>query len=735
MSMRTFEKELNPLHSRVPELSDFSNVTPQTQTEKEEYPHLQKVTQLTKTVVQRQIKILKDLEVDLEDQIKVIALETGDDKASAVSIYNKILKEIQKTVVRINKELITFDTPYFGKILFKTKVSRQEKDLPVYIGKFAMVDPETYLPLISDWRAPIANLYYENSGPKENVQYTSPIGVRRGDLLQKRQFDISEARIRNIYDAKTGNVAADEFLLSQLNQRLGQKLKDIVATIQSQQNDIIREEINKPVIIQGVAGSGKTTILLHRLAYLFFAHKESITPERTLVIAPNKMFLDYISDVLPSLGIQGVETNTYMFWAKNILGWDEKYVLYHKEENLEYKEYKGSLEFIKVIDRYFEDFEEELLDNIPYSRKDLIRNRYYELKTTYPYITMIERLELATEFALAQKQFRNQTAGYFMDSYEKDLEKRKEIKKYFVNKSKIVDIYRQLFTKDYLGKNISKYTLEGINRSSKNKTFRMEDLAPITYLHLKIHGSKEHEKEYVVADEAQDLSLVQILTLLQIAKNRNITIAGDLAQSIIPPFYIKDWNQAIKLFDKWNIQNYSYHQLNRCYRTTVEIIEFANKIFKNRFPESYKLPEAVLRHGEPIRRIKCKPILEMEDRELDDLMKEIKSQFEKGSVTCALICRNKEHARVIHQRIEKYQTFLERDIVDYSRSDYKTGLLILPVEDAKGLEFDTVIIVDINDVNYPEAELSTRLMYVAITRALHRLILLENSNSSPLLVE
>lgn len=733
--MRTFEKELNPLYRRVPELSDFTNVKGSTLVEQQEYPHLQKVTLLTKNTLKRQLEILKEQEEDLEAQIKVIALETGDDKAAAVSLYNKILSKIQSVVERINKELITFDTPYFGKIVFKTKISKDYKELPVYIGKFAMVDPKTYIPLISDWRAPIANVYYENSGPKDNVEYTSPAGQREGDLIQKRQFDISEARIRHIYDAKTGNVAADEFLLAQLNQRLGQKLKDIVATIQSQQNEIIREEINKPVIIQGVAGSGKTTILLHRLAYLFYAKKETITPERTLIIAPNKMFLDYISDVLPSLGVQGVEANTYMFWAKNILGWDNSYILFPKEENLKFKEYKGSLEFIKIIDRYFEEFEETLLENIPYSRKDIIRRRYYELKSTYPYITMDERIELATEFALAQKQFKDKTAGYFMSSYEDDLERRKEIKKYVNNKTKVVDVYRQMFTKEYLPQDICNYTLQGINRSSKRKTFRMEDIAPITYLHLKIHGSKEHEKEYVVVDEAQDLSLVQLLTLLQIAKNRNITIAGDLAQSIIPPFYIKDWNEVIKLFGKWNIEKYSYHQLNRCYRTTVEIIEFANKIFKERFPESYKLPEAILRHGEKIERIQTKPIVEMNDSELQSLMEKIKLQFEKGSVTCALICRNKEHARIIHKHIEKYQEFLDRDIVDYSRSDYKTGLLILPVEDAKGLEFDTVIIADISNDTYPEEELSTRLMYVAITRALHRLILLENSNSSPLLVQ
>lgn len=262
----------------------------------------------------------------------------------------------------------------------------------------------------------------------------------------------------------------------------------------------------------------------------------------------------------------------------------------------------------------------------------------------------------------------------------------------------------------------------------------MEDLAPITYLHLKIHGHKEYEKEYVMLDEAQDLSLIQILTLLQIAKKQNITIAGDLAQSIIPPFYIKDWNQVIKLFDKWNIQNHSYHQLNRCYRTTLEIVEYANKIFRNRFPKTYKLPEAVLRHGEDIHTvIHNKEIKDIDEGSIKRLIDMIKEEFGKGSVTVALICPNRESVKQAYDRIIKYEKYLQKDIVDYTLDDYKTGLLLLTVEDAKGLEFDTVILLDVNDNTYPDTQLSTRLLYVAITRALHRLIIIENSNKSPLL--
>lgn len=733
--MQTFEKELNPIFTRVDEIKDFKEVIPQTKTEQEEYPHLEKVTQINADTAKKMIKRLKDLEIELEEQARAIQMETDlDARKDAVGIYNKILKSIEECIERINRELIKLDSPYFGKILFQMKLSGEERILPIYIGKFALMDQDTYRPLISDWRAPIANIYYENSGPTKNLSYESPTGPKEGNLLQKRQFNITEARFKHIYDAKTGNAAADEFLLAQLTERMGQKLKDIVSTIQAQQNDIIRDGVEKPIIIQGVAGSGKTTILLHRLAYLFYTYKEKIRAEKSLIIGPNKVFLDYIADVLPSLGVENVEANTYMFWAKNILGWDNSYIIHSSEEDLKIKEYKGSLEYIDILDSYFEEFESDLLENIPYSRKDIVRRRYYELKNTYPYITMDERLTLSLDYAFAQKQFRERKTGFLTDTHELDLQKKKEITKYFETSTVPIEVYRRMFRKGYIKKEIAKYTLEGVARSGKTKTYRMEDLAPILYLHLKIHGHKEYEKEYVMIDEAQDLSLVQILTLLQIAKKQNVTIAGDLAQSIIPPFYIKDWKQVMKLFEKWEIKNYSYHQLHRCYRTTLEIIEYANEIFRERFPTSYKLPEAVLRHGEKIQNVvHNNEISKITEKELKSFVDLIKKEFEKGSTTCAIICKDKEHTKQTYERLIKYEEYIERDIVDYTTNDYKTGLLILTVEEAKGLEFDTVIILDINEESYPDTELATRLFYVAITRALHRLVIIENSNKSPLL--
>ena len=721
--MQTFKKYLNPLYKDLDSVASFSDITNLSSLEQEEYPRLKQVTQNKISLIKRLLPRLDKLEEELEHQIEIVQMESGeDDIKAAKSIYNQILKQINLLVDRINVELIALDSPYFGKIIFLPYDSITKKPLMLYIGKFALVDEETHIPIITDWRAPIANLYYENSGPTNNVSFIAPIGERSGDLQQKRQFQISRARIKGIYDAKSGNAAADSFLLAQLNERIGQKLQDIVSTIQAQQNEIIREEINKPVLIQGVAGSGKTTILLHRLAYLFYTYKQNIKPENSLIIAPNQMFIDYVSDVLPDLGVEKVDTQTYLFWGKKVLGWNDNYILSPANENLEFKEFKGSLDFLTILDKYFEEFETNLLDNIPYSRKERIRKRYYELKSEFSNIDMEERLNLSVDYAFAAKQFELAKDGYVDTYFNDDTEKRKEILNYFNKNVNIYSLYKKLFKTNYIQEACKNYTLSGLTQEGRKIYYRMEDLAPMVYLSQKVYGAKMFERDYIMVDEAQDISYIQLATLLNIAKNNNITIAGDLAQSIIPPFYIKDWEGVINLTDSITKKKTSYHQLQRCYRTTVEIINYANEIFRDKFPKGYKLPEAVLRHGEPVKEISLgKSFLNANTNEIQKIINDIKSQFDKGAVTCAVLCKDKNHAINVFNILKKYEEYFERDVVNYSESDYKEGILVLPIEQAKGLEFDSVYIMDLNSDLYPDTELTWRLLYVGMTRALHRL--------------
>ncbi len=737
--MQDFKQYLNPLYKDLVSVANFSDIQSKdlSQVEKEEYPHLEKVTNILTKTVHKHLKRIDDLEIELEKQIARIDRESSlDARKEAVGVYNKILKNIQDEVNEINRELISLDIPYFGKILFSPTKSTLRRDINTYIGKFALMDEETQIPLVTDWRAPIANIYYQNSGPTESVFFDSPLGKQEGNLKQKRQFQISKARINNIYDAKSGNAVADEFLLAQLTGKLGKKLTDIVSTIQAQQNEIIREEINRPVVIQGVAGSGKTTIILHRLAYLFYTHKKSIDSRKSLIIAPNTMFLDYISDVLPNLGITGVQTQTYLFWAKSVMSWTDSYILSPKEENLKFKEYKGSKAFIDLLDKYLDEYEEELFKNIPYSRKDDVKERYQYLRENFSQISFLERLDLSLDYAFAQRDFDDKRLGMFNRTQRYREEKRKEIREYFRRNTNQFNIYKKLFKSDFVSKELSKYSLEGLKKEGHINMFRIEDLAPILYIFFRLRGTQEFKHDYIVVDEAQDLSLIQTYTLYQTAKNNNITLAGDLAQSIIPPFYIKDWNVVLDIFKEDGIKNFSYHQLNRCYRTTVEIIDFANKIFKKRFPKSYKLPEAVLRHGDEVKIMEYPDDIEqLEKEDLQDLVSTIKEDFKKGSITCAVLCKDRKHAHTICSILKPYEDIIGRSVISHEENDYKDGLLILPITNAKGLEFDSIIIADLNSQYYPETELNIRLLYVAFTRALHRVyVITKSGNTSTILL-
>lgn len=728
--MQTFEKYLNPILKDVDDIVDFSELGVVKELHQEEYPHLIKVTQISKKKLDNLLKNLKRLEEQLERQIEEIDAETdSDEKKAARSVYNKILTEIEITVGRINDELGTIDSPYFGKIVFNSNDST--RPLQLYIGKHALLDQESHKPLITDWRSPIANIYYQNSGPRKSVSFLAPIGERKGDLVQKRQFQISKARIKAIYDAKSGNVAADEFLLAQLEERLGKKLQDIVSTIQAQQNEIIREDINHPVVIQGVAGSGKTTILLHRLAYLFYTHSKKINENNSLIIASNQMFIDYVSDVLPNLGVRKGEILTYLFWAKKVLGWDDYFTTSLEKENLNFKKFKGSMEFIQILERYFNEFEEKILVNIPSSMSDVISNRYYQLKNEFKDIDMVERISLAIEYAFAQKKFNQYRQGDIRINTNNIEDIKTKILSYIRKETNIYQLYRNLFKSNLVSKEVSKYSLEGLKHNGRIHSYRIEDLAPMVYLYFKVYGTKLNEKEYIMVDEAQDMSLIQLATLALVAKHGNMTIAGDLAQSIIPPFYIDSWEDVFELMQKIFERKYSYHQLQKCYRTTAEIVDFANRIFKEYFPKSYDLPEAVLRHGENVKTVQLSQNLaQASNNEINQVVNIIKDYFKKGSATCAILARNREHANDLYELFKPFEADFQHDVVDFNENNYKTGLLILPVELAKGLEFDSIIFADINSNYYNEDILSMKLLYVGITRALHRLCVITKEDDN-----
>ncbi len=711
--MSKYLSKINPIYKDIDTIIKYKDINPKDELETSEYEYLKYTSTVIANKIQSLIKRLIDLEEELEIYAQKIEDETGDDKAAAVGLYNKVLKEIKKKVERINQELELFESPYFGKVIFNPNKDSdfRSREIKTYIGKFAYFDEETSRPLITDWRAPIANLYYTNAGPTESVSFKSPLGAQTGNLSQKRMFEISKNRIGSIYDSRTGNAAADQFLLSQLKKKIGKKLQDIVSTIQDSQNKIIRDGIEKFTIIQGVAGSGKTTIVLHRIAYLFFTYQKEIRPSKTLIIAPNSMFLDYISDVLPSLGVENVEANTYIFWAKKILNWNEKYVL-NAPKDAEIRRYKGQREFLEKILEAYPKFEESIIEKIPYSRADRVLTSYYEIKRKNPNISLSEGINLSLSAVEAQNQFSNKIIGSAMGNNFIDKDIRLKISQYIKKNLNPYTAYKEILEYANIRKDIKEYTKRYI-KSGKIQFYEQEDLSIMVILFLLINGTTDTLKDYIIADEAQDMSYSQIYSLSMITRRNNLMLAGDLAQSIFDPVYIKNWEDVIDMIkvNRDNNLNYEYFTLSKSYRTTIEIIDFAVKTLEKFFPKEYELPEAVLRHGEVPKVIKYGKLDELESILREDI---------EVSNTIAIVCTDENHAIDVYNSLKELKS-ISHAVISFKEDDFKNGILVLPITKAKGLEFDSVYIMDVDTEHYDTSPMSIRRYYVASTRALHRL--------------
>jgi DNA helicase-2/ATP-dependent DNA helicase PcrA len=735
--MKDYSKRINPIIRNLAEISSFSDIKDSPYIS--EYAYLKSLVQLiSKDIKENQSsieslqKLLKDLEFEIKSYV-------GADKSAASSDYGHTKKSIKRKIEQINQALEQISTPYFGKIVFERQADKvfPSGKITSYIGKHAYFDFELRSPIITDWRAPITDLYYSNSGPTKGVSFKSPAGEQFGNLLEKTQYEIAHGRITNVYNSQTGNAVADTFLLSQLSKKIGKKLTDIVSTIQDQQNKIIRDKVDAPMIIQGVAGSGKTTILLHRVAYLLYAYKESISGANSLIIGPNKMFLDFISEILPSLGVIAIEQNTYTMWAKSILKWDYRFILSDTPDNLKVKKFKGSPIFVKIVTNFLDSFETNLLENISDPMKEIIKSRYFDLQKSQPMLSLFERLDFSVQYAFAQQQFKyNMTGDFNGDIVARDIRQQK-ILNYFKKKTNVFELYKSIFKNAILFSNeglaeaefleIQKHSMTTLTKTKGNCFFKVEDLAPILWIYFRIYGVKSKLKDYIAIDEAQDMSIFQILSLVKSAKMGNVSIAGDLAQSILPPFNIEDWQELIDSCKTTLGYDIKYHQLDKCYRTTVEIIDYANSRIKGKFPSSYKLPEAVLRHGEKVNEVNLQGFFfndSITKKDLNHLLKILSDEEKKGAATIAIICKSLQHSDKVYEKLSLMRDRLAKKIYNFTEDDFHEGILILPVERAKGIEFDAVIMADYCKEMYSDSFLDSKLFYVAVTRALHRLHIL-----------
>ncbi|MTH53028.1 AAA family ATPase [Bacillus mangrovi] len=631
--------------------------------------------------------------------------------------------------------------PYFGRLDFRE--SGDEEPVPLYIGKAGVSESESGHAMIMDWRAPAASLFYSYSGGEEEAWYMAPEGMVEGEIYLKRNVAVRNGTLQRVVDTyskgSSQSGAADEFLLYRLGEKKDNRLKDIVSTIQAEQNEMIRAPRDTALIIQGAAGSGKTTVALHRLAYLIYEYRENMLAEHMIIFAPNTMFLDYISNVLPELGVGHIKQTTFAEWAAARLGgvltfkprnWEKWFVpgpfRSAQETDAPWK-LKGSISFMQAIEEALIHYTEDLLPSADFSpwqgkvlKNETIRNWFNDEFTGYAPVKKKEltaekikrwiKTELDKEWDKKARQDNKKSAAQKLRAYLKTWRSLEE-----------ADVYAEMLKVSEVRAVLTDEVADAALAMLKKREADHEDLAPLVHIRIVLNGLQRGERfHHIVIDEAQDFSPYEMAVLQKLALKNSFTILGDLAQGIYAG--IRSWEEIFPIFKEGR---YEYKILSKSYRSTMEIIEFANSILLSAFvPPAPAVP--VFRSGEPAEAVHV-PASEKEPY----ILKWVEKERSKKTESLAIICRTESDA-------EKLWTGLKSQIGSLSlvrdgQRGYSGGVTIIPVYLAKGLEFDAVLIVDADAENYQLNQADAKLLYVGCTRALHTLAAVYSGTPSPLL--
>lgn len=677
--------------------------------------------------------------------------------------------------------------PYFSRIDFREQ-GRERVD-SIYIGKTSLYRAEDEIPLIVDWRAPIANVYYE--GRIGETSYESEGVTQQGELLLKRQFTIDNGELKEILDVDI--TTNDAFLQAALEGSAEDKLKDIASTIQAEQNRVIRADMAKPLIVQGAAGSGKTTIALHRIAYFIYTYEKLFDPESFMIIAPNRLFINYISEVLPELGVEKVVQTTFIDLMADLVGTKYKLMdpstklidLIHASADVESTNamnlmkwasaFKGSICFKEIVDAYVKDIVSRFTPSEDFSleghvivAQERIEQMITESVSYLPLYKSVNEIKktLKTQLKLHTAELSDTTQNkydrqirklwntvepseerrlkivHLIDTRDKRLEEIREasrtlVRKYLAKFPRVdlLNCYKELVCSEMLMHRYSKQPLQSeqvahLCRFSADllarKRLELEDYAPLVYLKHRLMGfESDLGIRSVVIDEAQDFSIFQLVSLKAIFNTEMFTLLGDISQGIHSYRGIQNWADVQEHVFKTKDSNYM--TLIQSYRTTIEVMELANVVITKLNNPQIVLASPVIRHGE-------KPeihIYQTEKPLLKSLEKKIRHLQKENFKSIAIICKTKDECSCVEKHLvhaKGIDALLLSEVEDH----YEAGVVIVPSYLAKGLEFDVVLIVNLQE-QYREEELDIKLLYVAMTRALHRLCIFHLEDRIPLL--
>jgi len=676
-------------------------------TEQAERAYLEEIKERLALAIRRGDDAVKQFSSELRQKKEYIhehqsSMDDADMVAADQSI-NRMAFTGEAAVARKRKLLKLSHSPYFGRLDF-TPLGCEKS--AVYIGVYSFLDEQQHQNLIYDWRAPISSLFYDYE--LGEASYPTPTGTLQGTIELKRQYKIRDGQLEFMLENDVN--IHDDVLQRELAKSSDDKMKNIVATIQRDQNAVIRNETASVMVIQGVAGSGKTSIALHRIAFLLYRYRDTISAKDVLIISPNKVFADYISNVLPELGEEHIPELGMEELAADLLAYQYPFQTFFEQVSallerpdpafVERIRVKASGDFLSQLNKYLLHVE-----NNYFTGSEL---RLGRLLVPLPFIQerfkAYHRVPLLKRFPLVAQDVRT----YVRDATQRKLTGQEksiigEAVPRMFKFTQVLDFYRDFYR--WLGR-------PELCRVEPGQRLEYADVFPLIYLRLRLEGLSTYEHvKHLVIDEMQDYTPVHYAVLARLFACRK-TILGDVNQTV-NPYGASSAETIERVFPQAEVV-----KLHRSYRSTLEITAFAQRITPN--PDLLPLE----RHGR-------EPLVLPFDSEGAELLaiQELVAAFRGGtSQSLGIVCKTLRQAARVHQALPGSGV----QLLTAESTTFKDGVVVTTAYLAKGLEFDEVIVPFASAATY-QTEVDKGMLYVACTRAMHQLTLTHAGALTPFL--
>jgi DNA helicase-2/ATP-dependent DNA helicase PcrA len=657
-------------------------------------------------------------------------------------------RQTARDIVRLDKQL---SSPYFGRIDFAERDSNAQT---IYIGINTLTDDENSRILVYDWRAPVCSMFYDfETGP---AFYRCPAGIIEGKITLKRQYRVEGGKLILMFDSSLA--INDKILQELLASNTGSKMRSIVSTIQREQNAAIRDESTRLLAIQGAAGSGKTSVALHRASYLLYRHKKQIKTDNLVILSSTDVLGDYISDVLPELGEDEIKGITFKNVAAKYLPYAHIRIQSHPQlleqvltTDPKYRKqltaqiaFKSSRAFLTILERFYDyaldhlfHFEDLSFRNHPVISEKELHQLFYQDFSRMPPLARLKRIENRINETLKPlKRSHQEAKASELESQDTSISTKEarmlsrinlanETQSFYDGLNKMMSInalslYNRLFEDDAVFEacfgnaavdpELTAFARHYTQENLRNRLIGMEDAGPLLYLALLLGEVEPDDSvKHLLVDEAQDYAIIQLTALKRLFPQAGITILGDISQNISPYASFGNLEELARYLSP---TDNSFIQLNKSYRSTAEISAFSAHFQHGSMGENFG------RHGD-------KPVIHLmgEPPMLEEALEtEILSRLSEGSGSIAVITRSMADADRLYQAMKKRFKAINTPF-RLMKEDYEypiEGVMVMPSYLAKGLEFDCVLAVLTHDRDYCEQD-ERGLLYTVLSRALHHL--------------